>query len=197
MSNCFLTFWVDNWQTLIISIIASVIATGLVALLLVYLFRVPNFALHLDYIPQKTTGKGVSLPVLDVSIVNKKHFIGFGAGEVNFGLFVPVSFIIDKKLFLITIDGQKEWPVDTRGKDEFTIKNEKYFLYRGVVHMAVHPDSRTHFLRIAGSFIKGNRLKIYYYFETPYGRFPKFLKFGERIKTAVSGKLPYSEKILD
>jgi hypothetical protein len=97
---------------------------------------------------------------------------------------------------LVTTEDKKEWKVDIRGKDEFTIQNEIYLLYRGVIDLPVHPDSRTNFLRITGNFLSGARVKIYYYFETVYGRFLGSLKFGERIKKAESGKLPYSKTII-
>lgn len=186
-------FVANNWQSFITSITASIIATGIAAILLIMIFRVPNFNLHLDYIREKYTEKGISLPVLDVSIVNKKFWIGFSNEEIYFGLFIPKCFVITKKFLLITTKGAEPWILDPRSKKILNINNTEYFLYRGVINLPVHSKSRTHFLRIVGNFESDKTVRIFYYFETPYGRFPSFLKFGKRVRTAESGKLPYSE----
>ncbi len=186
-------FVANNWQSFIASIVASLIATGIVAILLIKIFRVPNFDLHLDYIQEKKTEQGISLPVLDISVVNKKIWIGFSNEGIYFGLFIPKEFVSSKELFLITSRGMERWFVDPRGKEIFNINKTEYLLYRGVVNLPVHSDSRTHFLRITGSFNNDKTVRICYYFETPYGRFPTFLRFGKRIISAESGKLPYAE----
>ena len=190
-------FLADNWESFITSIVASLIATGIVAILLIKIFRVPNFGLHLDYIREKKTEKGISLPVLDISVVNKKIWVGFSNEEIYFGLFIPKEFVSSKEFFLITTRGMEKWSVDPRGKEIFNINKDEYFLYRGVVNLPVHSNSRTHFLRIAGHFNNDKNIRIYYYFETPYGRFPTFLRFGMRKISAESGKLTYSEIVFN
>jgi hypothetical protein len=190
---------------IIIGIIASLIASAIFAFLIYiikkhyYGTKGVNLTLNLNYIPGKMTPKGYSLPILDASIVNKNDAVGFGKEEVHFGLFVPIDFINDKVLFLVTTKGQVEWIVDTRGKDKYNIDGIQYFHYRGVVGLPVHPDSKTLFLRIGGrdrvgeTFENERLIKIYYYFDTPKGRIPKYLKSGERIKNAEGGKLPFAE----
>ena len=188
-----LQFVINNWQSFITNIVAGLILAILVALFLVMIYRVPNFTLHLDYIPKKKTEKGISLPVLDISIFNKKLWIGFGKEDINFGLYIPIDFIIDKELHLMTTKGLVKWNVDTRGKKIFSINKEQYYLYRGVILMPVAARARTHFLRIIGNFDKDTTAKICYYFETLNYRFPPSLKFGKRTETAESGKLPCAE----
>ncbi|MBI1754878.1 hypothetical protein HYR65_01175 [Candidatus Azambacteria bacterium] len=60
-------------------------------------FRTPRLELHLDYIPQKTTLNGISLPILDISVLNKKWWVGFGKEDVSFGLFIPTKFFSTNK----------------------------------------------------------------------------------------------------
>ena len=153
----------------------------------------PDFDLHLDYIPGVMKEKVYSLPVLDISVVNKKWRLGFSKEDVLFGLIIPVDFIENKELFLVTSKGKEKWNVDTRGKQIFSINEKNHYLYRGVAHLAVHPHSRTHFLRIQGNFSRKETVRIYYYFETPFGRFPNYLKLGERKKNIESGNLPSSK----
>lgn len=192
LNNC-INFFTNNYQAIIIGVISSLVASGLIAWWLIWIFRVPEFELYLDYIPGKMTEAGYSVPVLDIGIFNKKWKLGFSKEEILFGLVVPVDFIENKEWFLITTEGRKKWIVDTRGKQVFSIKGKDYYLYRGSVNLPVYPQSRTHFVRIAGNFDSEEILRVYYYFETPFGNFPNHLKFGERVKNIENGKLPYSE----
>lgn len=182
-----------NRESFSIGILTNILSSGVVALLVVRVFRIPKLDLHLDFMPGHTKGIYRQLPVLDVSVVNKKWWIGFGPEEVQFGLFLPTKFFnLKKMMYLKTSDeGELDWTHHLRGKLKFPINGEEYYLFRHVVHLAVHPQSRVHFLRLAGDFEKNQAVEIYYYFDTPYGRVPHQLKFGERVKSATEGKLPH------
>jgi hypothetical protein len=183
----------DILQSLLIGIISSLISTGIISFILVYIFRIPSFDLYLDYIGTRKIDKiNNTWPTLDISIINKKKLISFEKDSIYFGLYIPKYFIDNKKLHLVTTEGMKLWIVNTVAKDIFRLNNIDYLLYRGMVNLPVQPDSRVNFLRISGN-TDTTTIKIYYYFETKYGRFPRFLKFGGREKIFKAGKLPYSE----
>ncbi|MBI2108591.1 MAG: hypothetical protein HYT93_00215 [Parcubacteria group bacterium] len=178
-------------ETFSIGILSSLIASIVFSLWL-HFDRIPKLELDLNFIPGETITKGYKVPILDLSIFNSKSRLGFSSGDVAFGLLFPVDFIEKKELHLITLEGEKLWKVDTRAKPIYSIDGKDYYLYRGVASLPVHPDAKTLFLRIGGNFDRGI-LRIYYYFETPYGRIPKKLKFGERENWIRSGKLPHKE----
>ena len=187
---CHLVFFLArNWESFVVNILAS----GAVAFFVVKIFRIPSFNLHLDYIRGKKIPMGFTRSVLDISLMNKKRFLGYSADEVNFGLFIPCDFIKEKKLFLITPEGQKEWRVPVEGKTVFILGDKGHYQYRGMVRIPIYPFSRTHFLRVTGDFEKDKEVKIYYYVNTIYGKFPYFLRFGEIQKNAESQNLPFTE----
>jgi len=184
-------------QSFILGIIGNIIASTIVALFLVEIFRVPKLNLHIEYI-KNDSQRGISKPILNFSVFNKKKWVGFGPADINFGLFLPIEFGADRNYFgLMTTEGLKDWNHDIRGKELFIINGKQYHHYRGVVHLAVHPETRTHFFTMRGDFTKNNELVVYYYFDTPHGRVPSFLKFGGRKKIAESGKLPLSKIVFD
>lgn len=180
-------FILRNWEGFLTNIVAS----GTVALLVIYVFRIPKFVLHLDYIKGKRIKQVHIEPVLDISVVNKKIWIGFDSEQVHYGLFIPTKFISNKQWTRITSQGLEEWEHQIPAKTIFKINNETYYLFRGIVGLPVFPDSRIHFLRLSGDFSEDKFIRIYYFFNTPYGRFPRFIKFGEIQKSAESGKLPF------
>ncbi|PIR48889.1 hypothetical protein COU80_01760 [Candidatus Peregrinibacteria bacterium CG10_big_fil_rev_8_21_14_0_10_55_24] len=173
--------------------LGSALGTGLVAILLVTIFKVPSFGLDLDFIPVKITSQGTSLPVLDISIINKKWWLGFQSNEVLFGLFLPEDFVENKEFSLLTGDGLTKWERDWRGANRIDIDGEKYVLSRQIISLPVYPDSVTHFLRVTGDFFHDQNIRIYYYFETPLGKYPWNLRQGQRVESAQNHKLPFSE----
>ncbi len=183
-----------NWE----GFFTNVLAATFIAFLAIKYIKVPNFELHADFIPPKRRRNILINPVLDISIMNKKRFfgllqIGFNPQEVNFGLFIPIDFVKNKKFLLMTNLGEVEWMHKLEGKQPFVIDRREYYLFRGIVNLSVYPDSRVQFLRLIGDFSRDKAIKIYYYFNTPYGRFPKSLRFGAIQKSAESKKLPFSE----
>jgi len=189
LGNYLYNFVLNNWQSFIVNILAY----GCATLILLYLLRIPRFKLHLKFIPEKETPAGRSSSALNISAVNKKWWIGYAKEEVNFGLFIPADLVKNKELFWVTTKGLKKTEINAVEKHIFKINGEGYFLYRGIVHNPVYPDSRTLILRISGDFEKNKKTRIYYFFNTPYGRFPRNLKFGKITKTAEDKKLPFSE----
>lgn len=175
-----------------IEALGSVLGTGLVAIWLIIAFNVPSFDLDLNFIPRKMTPQGTSLPVLDISIVNKKWWLSFQANEILFGLFIPENFIENKNFFLVTGNGQKVWNRDWRGANRVEINGEMYVLSRQKVSLPVYRKSVTHFLRVAGNFSNNQNVKIYYYFETQYGKYPLSLKQGKKVEAAQNNKLPFA-----
>lgn len=187
-------FILTNWQSFLVGILASTIASGIVAISAIKVFRTPKLELHLDFIPQKTIPEGISLSVLDISVMNKKWWVGFGKEDVSFGLFIPTEFLNENKEMLLKTpnEGELLWTNDLRGKQKFIIQGDTYYLFRQMVHLPVYPESRIHFLRIRGNFSSDKQVKIFYYFETPYGKVPSSMRFGDRVKNAENGKLPYA-----
>lgn len=181
----------------LISIAENLIASGIVALLLIFIFRRPLFKLHLNFIPEKKTSNETIMPALDISVINRKRWVGFGPEEVLFGLLFPVEFINSKTFLLKNKDGESKWERDWRGANKITICGQEYFLCRQIVNLAVHPDKRTHFLRIVGDFSAEKKLRIYYYFETPFGSYPWLLKLNKRMQVAKQGKLPFAEVVIN
>ena len=186
-------FFAGNWQSLAIGVTASVLATALVAFWLVYFYRTPKLKLNLNFQPGHMTARGYSSPILDFNVENKKNRVGFGNGDVSYGIFMPVSFVKDKDFIMVTLEGEKGWGHDLRGKKKFSIEGEEYYLFRAAIHLAVHPTSRIHFLRMGGSYENDTSAKFYYYFETPFGRVPSGLKLDSRVEAAENGKLPSEE----
>ncbi|MEK7124386.1 MAG: hypothetical protein AAB877_01735 [Patescibacteria group bacterium] len=178
-------------NSIIIPLIIGIVGYFLTERYLGPFLKSPSFRLNLDFIPQRRLENGISLPVLDITVINKKRWIGYGSGDVNFGIFVPVLFMREKKFKLITFSGHPDWSINTLGKDMFLIEDVEYFLFRGVIQLAVHPNSNVHFLRLVGDFKNGEKAKIFYYFETPYGKFPRKLKYGNKVNLAKQGRLPY------
>lgn len=166
----------------------SLLATVLVAILLVYFFRRPKLELHFDYI-KRTENR---FPGLDLFVFNKKWYVGFGAFDVAFNLYLPGEF---RNVYfgLITNEGEQDWNHDSRDMRVFKIDNQNYNQYRGTIHLPVHPISQTHFLRLKGDFPRNKKIRIYYCFKTPYGNMPSFLKFGELVKNLENENLPFIE----
>ena len=178
---------------LLVGTLSTALGTGLVAIVVIAVLKAPSFGLHLDFIPQKVLPEGIRLPVLDFSIINKKWLIDFKSGEILFGIFLPADFVQKKKLQLQSDQGLLIWDLNLLGANKVKIHGKDYVLSRQRVSLPVYRDSRTHFLRVIGDFSADQNLRVYYYFETPIGRYPRYLRQGEVIETAEAGNLPYAE----
>ncbi len=191
------------------SILSGIVVSIIIGFYLVSVFRKPKFSIILDLIMKRNTNKGV----LDFSIVNHKKFMSYDADKVFFFLYIPTELlsvnggngerIVTKEFFLTTKDGDDKWnPLfNIRDRYQYNIGNVTYYLIRGLVKLDIYPDRRTHFLRISGDFYRNITPKMYYWFSTEYGIYPRFIKskkypyikrYKGKFYDAEAGLLPYS-----
>jgi len=175
--------FVDD-SSILSGIFSGLLVSALVAAFVIYILRWPSFRLILD-LQMKT---GTNAGVLDFDLENKKRFMSYDADEVYVFLYIPVTTIsqrtqhgemrVTKKFFLITKNGHVEWDAlpNIRDKEFHHIEGNDYFLVRQTVKLDVFPKRKAHFLRIVGDFDRKAMPRVYYWFSTRHGIYPRFVK---------------------
>lgn len=190
------------------SILSGLFVSILIGLSLIYIFRWPDLTLNLDLIMQKDTNAGS----LDFNLQNNKKFISYDRDEVYFFFYIPVRIlsrvtengekITTKQFFLITKDGSVLWKplFNIRDRSSHIIGREEYFLVRGAVKLDIFPERKTQILRITGTFNRGENFKIYYWFSTRHGIYPRYTtssqwpfikKYEGKFEDVLAERLPF------
>ena len=167
--NKFLTKEVKDF---LLDVFLTAVGTGLVALITVYIFRVPVFELQLFYISDTT--QTVTDPThanLLVSLENKKHFISFKESEIFYSLFVPEEFLLDKEFGISTSEGFMKKELESSAIT-ISIGEENYYHFRLSNKLVVNPMATTDPLLFKGDFSGSKPTRICATFSTPYGIFP-------------------------
>ncbi len=169
----------SNWKTFFISLIASLLATSLTALILIEIFRVPNFSVSLKYTP--VNEKGVEkISNLDIRVKNKKRWLGFKKEEIRFGLLIPSAFMENKEIYInIPLQSSLKMELDKQKEEVVNFNNTNYYHIKEMVYLPIHPDSVVTLLSIRGNFDYDKNVKICCYLSTPYGRYPNNIEIGE------------------
>lgn len=153
--------WVDILTNLILALILFVLGT--------YLFRRPSFGLKVVHENNNS---------LVFYILNKKHYISYNPGEINFKLYLPDE-LSDVK-YNYHIQESTGWTVLNDIPEltpEVTIGDKCYRLLRLDTQRMCFPNSSTGFLKISPVKIKDLGVwQIYFTAGTKYGFFPFYCK---------------------
>ncbi|MEZ4104423.1 MAG: hypothetical protein R3B60_04010 [Candidatus Paceibacterota bacterium] len=168
----------NDWpfKSFLINLTASLLSAGIVAFVLIYIFKVPSFELSATYIKVDNDAN-----YLNFEIINNKKYISYNREEISFVLLFPDNLINNKKIYLVDSNiGKHEFILDENLQKTY-INSRLYSVVKAVIKMPVFPDSKTSFLVIEGDFNSLEKEKIYYTFDTPYGFFPNGYTSKERI----------------
>ena len=161
---------------------------------------------------QKSTDAGA----LDFILKNNKKFVSYDADEVYFFFYIPKrilsqdingSIVSTKKFALYTKDGSDfSWDplFNIRDRSFYKIPNEAgedYFLIRGTVKLDIFSERKITILRIFGNFNRDEGFKVYYWFSTKHGVYPRYIELNNLpfikeydgdISDVLNGGLPFA-----
>ena len=158
-----------------INVFAGLIGTGIIALITIYIFKIPNFDIQLLYVSD--SGQYVTDPTkanLIVALKNKKDFISFRENEVFYSFIVPTEFVKNKEFSFATPDGWKRENIN-----DYTLASaggKEYYYIRSINKYALNPNATADLVMFKGNFINDKSVKICIELSTPYGSFPRGVK---------------------
>lgn len=168
----FLKFLHQNWRSYVIDISSGLIVAGITTLILVHVFRTPNFELNLSSHIQ-TDGS----EVLAVNVYNNKHYLAFEERAVGFHIFIPDQVMQGKEIYVHTpLQGPQKAEIASITKNESRASDGmKYFTGRSQINEYVRPRSAVRILSIIGKFDRTQEFPVCLYFSTPYGTYPRWI----------------------
>ncbi|MFA4834306.1 MAG: hypothetical protein WC619_05750 [Patescibacteria group bacterium] len=167
------------------SILSGLVITLIVAIFLTFILRTPNFTLTLETNMIPGTNEGQT----DFILKNNKRFQYYNKGEIYFHFYIPTRIIAEEdatgrlsltKVFFKDNGQQTSLIRDPNYEFKHRIPSEdgeEYFELRGVVDSNVFPERTVPVLSIRGQFNKNEDFKVYYWFSTKYGNFPRYIKY--------------------
>jgi hypothetical protein len=181
--------FIDNSATLSGLVIALIIA-----IFLTFFLRTPNFtlALEMNIVPGTDEGQ------VDFILKNNKRFQYYNKGEIYFHFYIPKRIITKEdetghlsltKVFFRGSGQQTSLMKDPNYEFRYKIPSkdgEEYFELRGVVDLDVFPERTVPIISIRGQVDRNEDFKVYYWFSTKYGNFPRYVK---------SSKIPFYKKL--
>jgi hypothetical protein len=154
--------------------------------------KTPNLSLEFYYDTGGLPALSYEKSVLIAQVRNHDKKVTFDSGDVWVRMLMPCEFSADKDFFKTTSDGQ--WSRGYRIR-RFDVGGLEYCLVGDYIHSPIHPDSNTNFMVIAGDFKIGEKIRFYYYFNTPLGYYPKNLNLSNIPQITSDGGLPSTEVV--